>query len=128
MSKVAVASTDGIEINEHFGRAKQFYIFEVDEEGGFTFSEKRENLQNNAAVAGCHPSDDVLQLLTDVEAVLAVQIGPRTERALQRLNIFALSVTGPVEKALCTYGQRSKFIKTGVRVGVTRKTTDGEVK
>lgn len=124
MAKVAVASSNGIEINEHFGQTKQFYIVEVDEQGEFTLSEQRENRQNNAASSGCHSSDVVLQLLNDVEVVLAAQIGPGTERALQRLNIFALTVTGPVEKALRTYGQRSRFIKTGVRAGLTRQNAE----
>ncbi len=29
MSKVAVASTDGISVDEHFGRSKEFLIYEV---------------------------------------------------------------------------------------------------
>ncbi len=35
--KVAFASTDKIHVNEHFGRAEQFYIWEIGpEEAGFT--------------------------------------------------------------------------------------------
>lgn len=44
MLKVAVASTDGIHINEHFGRASEFMIYEVDEEGKYSLIENRKTI------------------------------------------------------------------------------------
>jgi nitrogen fixation protein NifX len=119
MAKVAVASTDGILIDEHFGRAKQFLVFDVDEQGEYTFLEKRS--AGNISGLDCHSVDYIVPLLADVEAVLAVQIGQAAERILRRQGIFALPVEGPIEQALHLYGQRSKFIKTGVRVGLSRE-------
>lgn len=31
--QVAIASTDGVNVNEHFGRAQRFFIYEVSENG-----------------------------------------------------------------------------------------------
>ena len=41
--KVAVTSSDGKFINQHFGRAQQFLIFEIDDEGDYKFLELRKN-------------------------------------------------------------------------------------
>ena len=37
--KVAVASSDGKYVNQHFGMAQQFLIFEIDDEGNYKFLE-----------------------------------------------------------------------------------------
>ena len=39
--KIAVASSDGIVVNTHFGRAKVFYIYRIDDEEQMHFLEKR---------------------------------------------------------------------------------------
>lgn len=39
--KIAVASTDGIVINSHFGRANKFYVYEVGDEDSINFVEIR---------------------------------------------------------------------------------------
>jgi nitrogen fixation protein NifX len=111
MSKVAVASTDGVLIDEHFGRTKQFFIYEVKENGEYVLTEKRQNIAAQTKGSVGHPSDAVIKLVVDVEAVLAAQIGQGAERELRRLGILALSVTGSLDKALRTYGQRSKLIQ-----------------
>ena len=40
--RVAVASSDGIVVNSHFGRARDFYIYEVSENEDTVLLEKRE--------------------------------------------------------------------------------------
>lgn len=39
--KVAVASSDGIVVNQHFGRADTFFIYEVAGTGNYRFLETR---------------------------------------------------------------------------------------
>lgn len=116
MSKVAVASTDGISINEHFGRSKEFLIYEVDEKGEYTFLERRENISSDAAqdLHG-HIVSTTAELLSDVEVVLAKQIGPGAEQELRNKGILALSVNSSIEKALQAYGKRGKFIKNSIK-------------
>lgn len=110
MSKVAVASTDGITINEHFGRAREFLIYEVDETGVYQLLEKR-TVQRPVDPA-THAASRAVELLTDVEAVLVTQIGPRAEIELLGKGVFALAVTGPIAKALETYGRRGKLLRS----------------
>ena len=109
MSKVAVASTDGTSINEHFGRAREFLIYEVNETGVYQLLEKRTVPQ--PVDTATHAASKAVELLSDVEAVLVTQIGPRAEIELLGKGVFALAVTGPIAKALETYGRRGKLLQ-----------------
>lgn len=107
MAKVAVASTDGITINEHFGRAERFWIYEVDETGSYVLLESRD-----AGSASFHEAETIkLRLLADVETVLAARIGVAAEVELRNYGVFALPVTGPIEQVLQKYGKRRKYLR-----------------
>jgi len=107
MSKIAVASTDGVAINEHFGRAEKFWIYESDEGGTYQFLERRKNIHDESEE---HQAATV-QLLADIEVVLVSKIGPGAEKQLRSAGIIALSVSGTIEKALIAYAKRGKFIR-----------------
>ncbi|BBB89637.1 MAG TPA: NifB/NifX family molybdenum-iron cluster-binding protein [Methylomusa anaerophila] len=125
MSKVAVATTDGISINEHFGKAKEFWIYEVDE-SAYTFLERRENGPHCTQDATGHTAGATAELLADVEVVLVIQIGPRAERELRRQGVIALPVTGSIDKALKAYGKRGKFIKNSIlKTAVDCRSSEG---
>lgn len=113
MAKVAVASTDGLVINEHFGRANEFIIYDVNDTGSYTLLETRKTIQNPA---DSHDQELAVKavLLADVEVVLVAQIGPGAEKVLRQRGIIALTITGAIEKALVAYGKRGKVIKTGI--------------
>jgi nitrogen fixation protein NifX len=110
MAKVAVASTDGININEHFGRSREFLIYEVNETGTFQFLETRQ-IPPATDSEHMHAASRAVELLGDVEAVLVAQIGPRAESELLGKGIYALPVTGPIDRALPTYGRRGKLLQ-----------------
>ena len=101
--KVAVASSDGKFINQHFGRTKKFYIFVLNEsgEGSFRFLEERD------IVPPCsyQQHDDTLleaaaNLLGDCRIVLVSQIGHGARQVLAAKNITALEAPLFLEEAL----------------------------
>ena len=86
--KVAVASSDGKFINQHFGKANQFLIFEIHSNGEYKFLETR--LNNPACDVGGHTDNammETVKLLSDCKAVLASQIGPGAVDTLLKNNI-----------------------------------------
>lgn len=107
MSKVAITSTDGIDINEHFGRAEEFWIYESDEAGAYQFLERRKKIVEGSNE---HQAATV-ELLADIEVVLVNKIGPGAEKELRSAGIIALSVSGAIEKALAAYAKRGRFIR-----------------
>jgi len=122
MSKVAVGSTDGITVNEHFGKTEEFWIYESDEEGIYHFSERRKN-----SFVKSNDHRHTVQLLADVEAVLVSKIGLHAEKKLRQEGIISLSVVGSITKALSAYTKRGKFIKNNALLGIFKgcKPTSG---
>lgn len=113
MAKVAVVSTDGVSVNEHFGRAQEFLIYEVNEQGEYQLIENRKVISLSINDTGRHGATSAA-LLADVEVVLVAQIGPGAEQQLRGQGVIALSVNSSIDKALQAYGKRGKFIKNSV--------------
>ena len=67
--KVAVASSDGKYVNQHFGMTKQFLIFEISDQGDYKFLELREN--KPACDVGGHTEDAMtasVKIISDCQA------------------------------------------------------------
>lgn len=81
--KVAVVSSDGKVINQHFGNASRFLIFEVDC-GEIQFIEDRETTPLCGSAYNGNKNDSlcrIICLIKDCEALLCARIGrkPREE-------------------------------------------------
>lgn len=123
--RVAIASSDGIIVDSHFGHVDVFLIFEVDEETGeFNQLENKKlnaacgggecgGVANKAIVqakncSGCEIKipDDPMDLVADalasvgVNYVLCARIGPHAIQALARKNISAYDIVLPIDDAL----------------------------
>ena len=103
--RIAVGTLDGINITEHFGRAKCFRILEIDQE---TEEEKAladiEVLHSEDCSHGHDQAmlEAKLQALLDwnVTAILVAQIGPGSERLVTKNGIQVLVAEGELAKAL----------------------------
>jgi len=98
--RIAVASSDGKVVNQHFGRASEFLIFEV-EGDHYKFLEiiETEPFCND----GDHDDNmlsSAIQGLKGSRAVLASQIGNGALQALSTKGIDAFDVRNFIEDAL----------------------------
>jgi predicted Fe-Mo cluster-binding NifX family protein len=77
-TRIAVCSSDGRMVDEHFGTATQFLILDVDSDS-VRFTEWRENTPachaGNTEHAGS-PMQRSIELVSDCQLVLAVRVGP----------------------------------------------------
>lgn len=83
--KIAIASSDGKFVNQHFGRAQQFLIVELKDDGSYEYLETREN--KPACTVEGHDSsiEDSINLISDCDGVLVSQIGPgAADRLIER--------------------------------------------
>ena len=110
MSKVAIASTDNININEHFGRAQGFYIYEKNSNNSYVLKEYRK-YNSPSEIKDHQHIEERTNLLCDVNIVLAAQIGPNATNSLQSKGIISFSVSEPIEKALNTLIKKERYIK-----------------
>ena len=98
--RVAAASIDGKVINQHFGRASQFLIFDIDGKA-FNFVETRENAP--PCSLGDHHEDAMgkaVQMLSDCTIVLVSKIGSGAVQALGERGIQSYEIRDFIDKAL----------------------------
>lgn len=100
---IAVASREGLLVNQHLGEARRFQIWGRDGSGGFRLVEERQ-----APTAGCGPSrwEDLAKLLSDCRAVLVGAVGETPRRILAERGVTPAACTGFIEDALAVaYGE-----------------------
>lgn len=99
--KIAVASTDGKVVNQHFGKAERFFILEVNEKQEYALAEIREM---SAVCDGGTHNDEKLkenaQKLQDCAYVLVSRIGPGAENTLKKFGIEAYVIPDLIEEAV----------------------------
>lgn len=107
MKRVALASTNGLLLNEHFGAAKFFYIYDIYSNRGeivnnYNFVEVRD------AVAACQQSlghsttrfDKIIELLSDCDALFVQRIGDGAAAYLIPKNVRVFEADGRIEDIL----------------------------
>jgi predicted Fe-Mo cluster-binding NifX family protein len=113
--RVAVASLDGKVINEHFGRAKEFYIIDIHRDGTYEFYEKRAVVP--LCMSGEH-SQEALQTsvgaLRECVAVLVSQIGTTAKSALELNRISVFEQPDYIEDAISKLTKY--FVKTNLAI------------
>lgn len=100
--KVAVASTDGKYINQHFGKADKFLIFQINGPEDYEFIELRETEPSCGNYRDeCQGTIvDTATLLSDCKAVIVSQIGPGASQKLINNGIIPFSNPCFIEEAL----------------------------
>ncbi len=98
--KIAVATSDGIVVNQHFGHTNQFYIYEV-HNNIFTKSEIRHT--EPACISKEHDENAVLRnlkLIEDCRFLLVSRIGAYAQQQAESLGITPFEIPLMVEDAL----------------------------
>ena len=122
--KIAIASSDGINVDIHFGAAQSFLIYAVKDDGTFSEQEKRNvpetaessnagNSSNGGCGkdgAGCHGNgggcgqgagiSPKVELISDCHCVVAAKIGFNVIKQLERKAIASFDVETTVQEAL----------------------------
>lgn len=107
--KVAVASSDGQTVNEHFGRSRTFRIYRLHDSG----SELLEIRDNSPACSGHTHSEDAMKravgTIADCRGIVAAQIGPGAIDALIGKRIMAFTMNGSIAEALNALQSSKRF-------------------
>lgn len=100
--KIAVASSDGITVNQYFGRSEQFLIYEVnDEEWTYTQVEIRPN--KAACQMGEHDNHALFLSaynLRDCKYVIVSRVGPGARNALKDQGVEVYELPGIIEDSI----------------------------
>ncbi|MDR1640571.1 MAG: hypothetical protein LBT59_12805 [Clostridiales bacterium] len=101
--KTAVATSDGVEVDGHFGQGNSFYIYEIDQETDTRRLVETRSFSNEGLECGCHSeptAHEKASAFSDCQVILAAQIGAKSERLLTLKGIVPLQRRGSVSEAL----------------------------
>lgn len=107
--KAAVASSDGIVINRHFGRADIFYIYEVTETGEHRLLETR--TVTPVCNGGNHSDKELRENIgkfKDCKYILVSRIGTEAANIVEQSGMIPMELPGMIEESigkLITYEQ-----------------------
>lgn len=109
--RIAATSSDGIIIDQHFGKADKFLIFEI-EDNLIKLIEEREN----TPICGTngHAEEKVnatVKLIADCEAVFVTKIGMGPALTLQDKGITVYEVSTSINEALERFAKYKKIGK-----------------
>ena len=99
--KVAFASTDGENVNIHYGRADRFFVYVINDEQGYDFVEERK--VQPVCMGGSHlvqQMETSTEQFTDCRYVVASRIGSGASAALTAKGITGMELPGSVEEAV----------------------------
>ena len=100
---IAFASKDGIQINQHFGHAERFLIYEVAGAEAKLVDERK--VQRYCTYDQDHPlRAHVLREIADAlggcRAIVCAQIGQGPQMEMERLGIDTFVADGPIKQTL----------------------------
>jgi predicted Fe-Mo cluster-binding NifX family protein len=102
--KVAVTSADGVLINQHFGHAKWFFIYNLENDGSFALVEKRDATpwcrEDNPERDTHGASSEIAAAISDCTAVLTARIGPPARQKLELAGLEVYEQPSAIEDAL----------------------------
>lgn len=119
-SRVAVASYEGILVNQHLGEAASLYIFEQNEDGYRLVGERK----TPAAGTGDNRWVELAELLCDCRALLTGGVGPKPTIILEKKGIQVVQMCGLITSGLDAIYMGldiSKLAKTEFKCGSSCK-------
>jgi predicted Fe-Mo cluster-binding NifX family protein len=99
--RVALASSDGENVNIHYGKSNLFYIYYVDDETGYDLVEKRS--VKPVCQEGSHVKlamEESVKQFEDCKYVVASRIGAGAVQALTSSGIISMELPGSIDEAI----------------------------
>jgi nitrogen fixation protein NifB len=94
---VAVATLEGVLVNQHLGEASRFQIWGEDGEGGYKLIEER---TAPPAGGGAQRWHNISRLLADCRAILVNDLGDSPKEILKKKGIQPVTMAGFIERGL----------------------------
>ena len=94
--RIAVASSDGIVVNKHFGRTETFYIYDWDDED-LEQVEIRE--VTPVCEGGNHDEEKLIEnakTISDCQYLLVARIGPGASKVVESFGIEPMEIPGMI--------------------------------
>jgi nitrogen fixation protein NifB len=100
---VAVATKGGGVVNQHFGHAKEFMIYEVDANEAKFVSHRKIDNYCQGGYGEDAMLDGIINTVADCKAVLASKVGPCPQKRLEKAGITVVESYDVIEKVARDY-------------------------
>ncbi|HEX3018956.1 MAG TPA: NifB/NifX family molybdenum-iron cluster-binding protein [Chitinispirillaceae bacterium] len=109
--RVAVASSSGVAIDQHFATSPFFFIYEYDENNWKQIEMRQNSKQTCSCIDGFNPHsfESITELIADCCFILASRVGPAAAVTLLEKGIRAHIASGQITIALEEFQKTSKF-------------------
>ncbi len=101
--QIAVATKSGMIVDQHFGHASEFYVYEYGN-GNAVFKEKRAVKQYCNGQEECNEAEDkmvnIIATISDCKAVIAMRIGEAPKQQLKSKGILTFTTCDKIEKSI----------------------------
>ncbi len=96
MYRIAIASSNGENVDLHFAQAESFLIYEITKDGVDFIDDRPVVLPEKEHVHNEENMDAVIELLNDCVAVFVLKIGMRSSRQLYARGLKSFEVSYPL--------------------------------
>ena len=104
--RLAVVSSDGVNVDLHLGRGKSVYVYDYDEDVSFV---ERRDIE--IAEDARHQGGKVIKACEDCDVLIAVQYGFKSKIKAEDAGIKLVEDEGPISDVLKRYIDHYNFMK-----------------
>ncbi|GAA5819253.1 MAG: FeMo cofactor biosynthesis protein [Methanobrevibacter sp. CfCl-M3] len=105
--KIAIASSDGENVDLHFGKANSIYIYDFDGEKIEYVEHRTVNIDADEK----HQWTKVLEAISDCDVIISVQSGFKSRFGIEKAGLKNVDDEGSIEDVLKRYVDHYKFMK-----------------
>jgi predicted Fe-Mo cluster-binding NifX family protein len=105
--KIAITSSDGVNIDLHFGKGNSIYIYDFDGEDTKFIEHRTVEINLNEK----HQWQKVLASILDCDVVFAVQFGLKSSFGIEEAGLIKIEEHGAIDDALQHFVNHYKLMK-----------------
>jgi predicted Fe-Mo cluster-binding NifX family protein len=105
--KIAVASSDGVNVDLHLGKANLWYIYDFDGKDTVFIEKRTVDIDENSR----HQGSKVLNSFKDCDVLICAQYGFNSKMKAEDLNLKLFGVEGEITKVLKKFVDHYNFMK-----------------
>lgn len=105
--KIAFASKDGMNVNEHFGWCEKFYLYEINQDEYSFINEVDSSLKFDEEV---DKLEYKISCLEESDIVYVAQIGPKAANMIKSAGIYPMKSSSEIEKIVDVLNSLKKLL------------------
>ncbi|MDO5850378.1 MAG: NifB/NifX family molybdenum-iron cluster-binding protein [Methanobacteriaceae archaeon] len=107
--KIAIASSNGKDVDTHLGKSSSVYIYEYNEKNNESTFLEHKIIEINSDSK--HQGQKIIKTLEDCDVIISTQHGIKTDIKAKELDLKLVDDEGTIEEVLKRYTDHVNFMK-----------------